>query len=162
MILAPATAIDEIKRRMTAVYPGVLEAVCVERGVVYADADYPFAVKATRATVRPEDVSNYEYPFVWIGAIPDGEVEGRGSDSMTSVSRVTCFVADRHPDGEVLATRLMCHLLALSRTFEYFEGTGYTGYLTDWTGTPPYAPSEDLWVGSAGVQIDVRVAEDTD
>lgn len=163
MINAPAFAVDTVKARFLAVYDGVLQAVCAERGVVFDDPDYPMGVKAVRATVRPEDMPNYAFPFGWVEAVPDGSVTSRTRTVLGSKSSVTCFVADRHQDGEVLAARLQCHLLALVRTFNHFASpTGdWSGDATDWTGTPPYAPDE-LWVGSVGVQIDVQVLEALD
>ena len=163
MIEAPALAVDLVKARLAAVYSGVLAVVCAERGVDYDNADYPMAILATRATVRPEDMPTYDFPFAWVQAIPDGSVDDRGTNSLLSTSAVTCFIADRHQDGEVLAARLQCHLVALVRTFNVFRSPtrDWEGSVTEWTGTPPYAPDE-LWVGSVGVQIDVRIVEALD
>lgn len=163
MINAPALAVDLVKARLAEEYATQLQAVCAERGVDYSDNAYPMAIKTTRATVRPEDMPNYDFPFAWVQGIPDGSVEDRGTNSLQSISSVTCFVADRHQDGEVLAARLQCHLVALVRTFSLFRSPRNTweGSVTDWTGTPPYAPETD-WVGSVGVQIDVKIIEALD
>lgn len=165
MFEAPALAVDIVKALLAADYATHLAAVCTERGVDYDDTDYPMALRMTRSTVKPEETASYDLPFAWVSGVSDGKVEDRGSSSITTLVSGWVIVVDKHSDGEILASRLQCHLVALARTFrDFFGGTdayAYQGNLTEWTGTPPFAPESD-WLGSVGVQIDVKIAEALD
>lgn len=155
-LTGPVAAGDYVTALLTG-YDALCAVVCAERGVDPTD----MALKATRATVKPGDAS-YEFPFAWIVAIPDGAVVEAGEGSLTTRSRYTAFVADRSADGDVLAARLKCHLLALMRLFLWQQSGDITARLTDFTGTPPYAPDDTTWVGSVGIEIEVTVTEDID
>ena len=163
MIEAPALAVDIVKALLAADYAANLAAACAERGVDYDDTDYPMALRMTRSTVKPEEAAGYDLPFAWVSGVTDGKVDSRGTNSIATLVSGWVIVVDKHSDGEILAARLQCHLVALMRVFADFADPSGTwqGNANEWTGTPPFAPESD-WLGSVGVQIDVGILEALD
>lgn len=154
--LGTALAPDIVRSALVTEYAATVAQACADRGIDPAG----MALTQVRATEKPGE--EYDFPFAWVGAVPDGQVVSGGVASVTTVSRVTAFVADRNPDPDVLAARLQAHLIALMRTFLWRESDAVTAHVTDYSGTPAFAPDDTTWIGSVGIEIEVTVTEDID
>lgn len=152
-----ATAPGVVRTALLAEYDAALAAVCAERGVDTTDMALGGRVATT---LKPPDA--VAFPYCWVQAIPDGSVASSGAASVTTISRVTAFVADRHTDPEELSARLQAHLIALMRLFLWRESASVVAHVTDYSGTPAFAPDDTTWIGSVGIEIEVTVTEDID